>query len=67
MTAKWQGQPKQWRVRGKSTDGLTVTLGNHDTETEAQADAEKFLKGKFYRDVTVERITPARDAEQQGT
>ena len=67
MTAKWQGQPKQWRVRGKSTDGLTVTLGNHDTETEAQVDAEKFLKAKFYRDVTVERITPAADPGQQGT
>ena len=67
MTAKWQGQPKQWRVRGRSTDGLTVTLGNHDTETATQADAEKFLKGKLYRDVTVERITPAVDPEQQAT
>jgi hypothetical protein len=67
MAAKWQGEPKQWRVRGKSTDGLTVTLGNHDTETAAQADAEKLLKGRFYRDVTVERITPAADPGQQGT
>ncbi len=67
MAAKWQGEPKQWRVRGKSTDGLTVTLGNHDTETAAQADAEKFLKGRFYRDVTVERITPTADPGQQGT
>jgi len=66
MTAKWQGQPKQWRVRGKSTDGLTVTLGNHDTETAAQADAEKFLNGKFYRDVTVEPITPAEVPEHEG-
>ena len=67
MTAKWQGEPKLWRVRGKSTDGLTVTLGNHDTEAAAQADAEKFLKGKFYRDVTVEPITRAADPEQQDT
>jgi hypothetical protein len=67
MAAKWQGEPKQWRVRGKSTDGLTVTLGNHDTETAAQADAEKFLKGKFYRDVMVERITLTADPGESGT
>jgi hypothetical protein len=67
MTTKWQGKPKHWRVRGRSNDGLTVTLGNHDTETEAQVDAEKFLKGRFYRDVTVEPITPAADPAQSGT
>jgi hypothetical protein len=67
MTAKWKGEPKQWRVRGRSTDGLTVTLGNHDTETEAQADAEKFQERRFYRDVAVEPIPPAADPEQQGT
>jgi hypothetical protein len=66
MTAKWQGEPKQWRVRGKSTDGMTVTLGNHDTEAAAQADAERFLRGRFYRDVTIERITPAGDTGKQG-
>jgi hypothetical protein len=49
-------------VRGRSNDGLTV----HDTETEAQVDAEKFLKGRFYRDVTVEPITPAEVPEHQG-
>jgi hypothetical protein len=65
MAGKWQGEPKQWRVRAKSTDGLTVTLGNHDTERQAQADAEKFVKGSFYRDVTVERITPAADPGQR--
>ena len=67
MATKWQGTPKHWRVRGKSNDGLTVTLGSYDTESAAQADAEKFLKEKFYRDVTVERITPAPDPGQQGT
>jgi hypothetical protein len=67
MAAKWQGEPKLWRVRGKSTDGLTVTLGNHDTETEARADAEKFLKGRFYREVTVEPITRPADPTQPGT
>jgi hypothetical protein len=65
MTTKWQGRPKHWRVRGISIDGLTVTLGNHDTETEAQADAARFLSGRFYRDVTVERITPAADPGQR--
>lgn len=67
MTAKWRGEPKQWRVRGRSTDGLTVTLGNHVTEIEAQADAERFQKKRFYRDVTVEPIPPAVDPEQPDT
>jgi hypothetical protein len=67
MIAKWKGEPKKWRVRGKSTDGLTVTLGNHDTETEAQLDAEKLLRREFYRDVMVEPITPTAGPAQQGT
>jgi hypothetical protein len=67
VTAKWQGQPKKWRVTGKSTDGVTVTLGNHDTEKAAQADAEKFLKAGFYRNVSVERITPVDDPVQETT
>ena len=67
MMAKWQSQPKLWRVRGKSTDGMIVTLGQHDTETAAQADAEKFVTGGFYRDVTIERIIPAVDPDQQAT
>jgi hypothetical protein len=66
MAAKWQGEPKQWRVRGRSTDGLTVTLGNHETETQAQLDAEKLRKARFYREVTVERIIPPADPQQQG-
>jgi hypothetical protein len=65
MATKWQGEPKRWRVRGKSSDGLVVTLGSHGTEKAAQADAEKFLKEGFYRDVTVERIQPAGDPPQQ--
>ncbi|MBU0618045.1 MAG: hypothetical protein KKI02_10035 [Planctomycetes bacterium] len=64
--AKWQGEPKTWRVRGKSTDGLMVTLGCHDTEKAAQAEAEKLVKAGFYRDVTVERIEPAEDPGDQG-
>ncbi|MCK4343317.1 MAG: hypothetical protein KAY37_16505 [Phycisphaerae bacterium] len=65
MATKWQGEPKRWRVRGRSTDGLIVTLGRHDTEKAAQADAEKFVKEGFYRDVTVERIKPAGDSSHQ--
>jgi hypothetical protein len=61
MTAKWQGEPKRWRVRGKSTDGMMVTLGCYDTQKAAQAEADKFLRERFYRDVTVERIEPAAD------
>lgn len=63
MTAKWQGEPKRWRVRGKSTDDMTVTLGCHDTEKAAQAEAEKLLKAGFYRDVTVERIESAAGSD----
>lgn len=68
MAAKWQGQPKLWRVRGKSTDGMIVTLGNHDTETAARADADKLRKANFYRDVTVEPIKqpPTPDSETEG-
>ncbi len=56
MATKWQGEPKQWRVRGKSADGLAVTLGRHDTQKAAEAEAEKMRKEGFYRNVTVERI-----------
>jgi hypothetical protein len=65
MATKWQGEPKQWRVRGKSTDGLIVTLGCHDTEEAAKAEAEKLRKEGFYRNVTVERIQPAGDSSRQ--
>ena len=66
MATKWQGEPKRWRVRGKSTDGLMVTLGCHDTEKAAKAEAEKLLREGFYRDVTVERIKPAGGSARQG-
>ena len=59
-------QRKVLERRGKSTDGLIVTLGCHDTEKAAQAEAEKLLKQGFYRDVTVERIKPAEDPERPG-
>jgi hypothetical protein len=65
VATKWQGEPKRWRVRGKSTDGLTVTLGCHDTEKAARAEAEKFVQEGFYRDVTVERIEPPADPAPQ--
>lgn len=65
MTTKWQGEPKRWRVRGKSSDGLMVTLGCHDTEKAAEAEAAKFLKEGFYRNVTVERIKPAAGSASQ--
>ena len=67
MASKWQGEPKQWRVRGKSTDGLVVTLGCHDTKEAARADADKFLTDAFYRDVTIERIIHAEESAPQDT
>ena len=65
MATKWQGEPKQWRVRGKSTDGLAVTLGRHDTEKAAEAEAEKLRKEGLCRNVTVERIQPVGDPPLQ--
>lgn len=65
MATKWQGEPKLWRVRGKSTDGLMVTLGRHDAEKAAEADAEKFVKQGLYRDVAIERIESAEDSSPQ--
>jgi len=59
MNTKWQGEPKQWRVRAKSKDGLRVTLGSYDTENEAQADCAKFISEGYYRDISVERIERA--------
>ena len=66
IMAKQQGPPKQWRVRGRSTDGLVVTLGNHATEDEANTDAAKIAKVGFYREVTVERIPHAVEPEETG-
>ena len=65
MAAKWQGEPKNWRVRGKSTDGLVVTLGCHDTEIAANTEAEKFRNDGFYRDISVERIEHETEAETE--
>ena len=59
MNTKWQGEPKLWRVRGRSKDGLRVTLGSYDTEPEAQADCAKFVTEGYYRDITVEPIERA--------
>jgi len=65
MATKWQGEPKRWRVRAQSSDGMTVTLGRHDTEKAAEAEAQKFLQEGSYRNVTVERIEPAEDTAPQ--
>lgn len=65
MATKWQGEPKLRRVRGGSTDGSIATLGRHDTEKAAEADAEKLVKQGFYRDMAVERIKPAGDSSRR--
>jgi hypothetical protein len=65
MATKWQGEPKCWRVRGKSNDGTMVTLGRHDTEEAAQTDADKLVKQGFYHNVTLERIEPAAEPPLQ--
>ena len=62
MATKWQGEPKCWRVRGKSSDGTMVTLGRHDTEEAAQSDADKLAKQGFYSNVTIEPIEQVAEA-----
>jgi len=60
MASKWQGEPKRWRLCGKSPgDGLRVTLGRYDTEEEANADREKSAQVGYYRDLRVEPIPQA--------
>lgn len=54
----------RWRVRGKASDGLLVTLGRYLTEEEARTDCEKFVKEGTYRDVRVDPITPVSPPAQ---
>ena len=62
MPANWASEPKRWRVRGKASDGLLVTLGRYTTEEEARADCEKIVSEGVYRDVRVDAISPRTDA-----
>ena len=61
MTNSRKGEPKiwHWRIRGKSSDSQIVTLGKYDTETEARVDHDRLVEEGFYRNVRIERITPA--------
>ncbi len=58
MPSKWQGEPKRWRLQGRASDGLVVTLGRYDTEEEANADRVKFAAEAAYRDLKVLPIAP---------
>ena len=58
-------EPLTWRVRGKASDGMIVTLGKYDSEKEAEADCERFVK-EGYADVRIDPIKPPsapKDAE----
>jgi|GEM_PF-1322534 len=57
-----QDEPKHWRIRAKSSDGVVVTLGRYETETKARADCDAYIKDGFYRDVVVDHIKPAETA-----
>ena len=50
-----QTEPLTWRIRGKSTDGLEVTLGKYDTKKKAEADCERFVN-EGYADVRIDPI-----------
>ncbi len=56
--AKYTTEPKLWRIRGKASDGLVVTLGRYDTETQARTDLQRFAAEAVYRDLSVEPISP---------
>jgi len=58
MPTAWQGTPKRWRVQGKATDGLVVTLGRFDTEEEARAECARLVAEATYRELTVQPIAP---------
>ncbi len=64
MPPSWQSTPKRWRVQGKATDGLLVTLGRYDTEEEARAECARIVAEATYRDVIVQPIAqPPAPAE----
>jgi hypothetical protein len=48
--------PKLWRIRGRSSDGLVVTLGRYETRPEAQLDFERFNREGRYRDIELQEI-----------
>lgn len=50
--------PKLWRIRGKARDGLIVTLGRYETETEAQLDLKRLADLGNYRNLEVEALPP---------
>lgn len=58
-----QGIPKLWRVQGKATDGLVVTLGRFDTQEQANLEAERLISEAAYRDVVVQAIIPTTPPE----
>ncbi len=39
-----QVDPLTWRIRGKASDGMIVTLGKYDTKKKAEADCERFVR-----------------------
>jgi hypothetical protein len=65
--ANWRKmEPKVWgwRIRGKSTDNQTVTLGKFNTKEEAIAEHDVIVKDGFYRNVTIEQIIPKPRQEE---
>ena len=55
---KWVGTPKLWRIRGRASDGVIVTLGRYETEVQAQADLTRFERENQYRKLHIEALEP---------
>lgn len=45
--------PLLFRIVGKSTDGITVTLGKYPSREEAEPDHARFVKQADYRDIAI--------------
>lgn len=48
--------PKLWRVRGRASDGLMVTLGRYETLPEAQADLDRLKREGRYGELDLQAI-----------
>jgi len=62
-----QAEPKRWRIRGRSLDGTTVTLGRYDTEPEAITAREMRIKEGIFENIRVHaiKLDPEPESESE--
>ena len=59
-----QVDPLTWRIRGKASDGMIVTLGKYDSKNKAEADSERFIR-EGYGDVQIDPIEQPKPPEDE--